>query len=258
MKPKSRHNLIVLNVGIMIRKILSSSLFLFILSIFPLNENFARHSHRRIKRYTAPTVFDSTDYSNHVWGIDLSHHQGAINWEQVEKKNRPQFIFFKVTEGNNLTDTKYAEHIQKARELNIPCGAYHFFGYQSDGKTQAKHFIRNAKLQKGDLHPVLDVEFTKRTKRARMNIAKEIKAFCMEVYKQFKVYPIIYCNQSYYKTYLAKSFKDFNFWICDYRKEPKMNWVFWQHTDKGKINGINGSVDKNRLNPTKKINNYLL
>jgi lysozyme len=241
----------------MVKKTLVYSLFLFVLSIIPQNNNFARSSHRRIKRY-APIIIDTTDYSKHVWGIDLSHHQGIINWNQIDKNDKPNFIFFKVTEGNNLKDTKYDQHIERARKLNIPCGAYHFFGYQSDGKSQAKHFIKNARLQKGDLHPVLDVEFTRRTKHARFNIKKEIKAFCAEIYKQFKVYPIIYCNESYYNTYLKDSFKNYNFWICNYRKAPKLNWVFWQHTDKGKVNGINGSVDKNRLNPKKKIGSYLL
>ena len=242
----------------MITRYLFTSLVLIGLSFIPLNESLARTTHRHIKRYNSPVRIDTVDYSKHVWGIDLSHHQGTINWGKIDKNDRPHFIFFKVTEGNNLTDTKYAEHIENARKLNIPCGAYHFFGYQSDGKSQAKHFIRNAKLQKGDLHPVLDVEFTKRTKHARMNIPKEIKAFCAEIYKEFKVYPIIYCNESYYETYLKNSFKNYNMWICNYRKEPKINWVFWQHTDKGKINGINGTVDKNRLNPNKKIYNYIL
>ena len=242
----------------MMKKFLVPVLLLFVFSIVPLNKNYGRSTHRHVRKYRSIPVVDTNDYSNHVWGIDLSHHQGDINWDQVDRNDRPQFIFFKVTEGNNLTDSKYSDHIKNARKLNIPCGAYHFFGYQSDGKSQALHFIRNAKLQKGDLHPVLDVEFTKRTRRAKMNITKEIKAFCTEIYKAFKVYPIIYCNKSYYEKYLKVACKDYNFWVCDYRKQPKMNWVFWQHTDKGKVNGIRGTVDKNRLHPNKKIDNYLL
>jgi len=242
----------------MTNKVFISSLVLIVFCLIPFNKNYAKTSHRHVKRYVTPAEVDTADYSKHAWGIDLSHHQGDIDWEKIDKNNKPHFIFFKVTEGNSLTDTKYAEHIKSARKLNIPCGAYHFFGYQSSGKQQAQHFIRNAKLQKGDLHPVLDVEFTKRTRRAKINIAKEIKAFCAEIYKSFKVYPIIYCNESYYNTYLKTSFKDYNLWICNYKKKPKINWVFWQHTDKAKITGINGMVDKNRLNPNKKIEYYVL
>jgi lysozyme len=239
----------------MVKKVFIS---LLILSFVPISKNFARTVHRHVKhRYSVPYI-DTADYSKHVWGIDLSHHQGTINWDKVDQSDKPKFIFFKVTEGNNITDSKYAEHVENARKLNIPCGAYHFFGYQSDGKSQALHFIKNAKLQKGDLHPVLDVEFTKRTKHAKMNITKEIKAFCAEIYKAFKVNPIIYCNERFYEKYLKVACKDYNFWVCDYRKQPKMNWVFWQHTDKGKVNGINGTVDRNRLNPTKKIDSYVL
>jgi lysozyme len=242
----------------MVKRVFVSLSFLVLLSIVPIGKNYGRSSHRHGRRYSVPTIIDTTDYSKNIWGIDLSHHQGTINWDLIDRSEKPHFIFFKVTEGTTITDSKYSQHLENARKLNIPCGAYHFFSYQSDGKSQAKHFIKNARLQKGDLHPVLDVEVTRRTRRARMNITKEIKAFCTEIYKTFKVYPIIYCNERFYEKYLKVACKDFNFWICDYRKQPRINWVFWQHTDKGKVNGINGTVDRNRLNPKKKIDNYLL
>jgi len=243
----------------MIKKLLFS---LLVLSVGCFNQTFAKavvhHHHRVVVKHSYELKNDTINYCNHVWGVDMSHHQSLIDWELLDKTDKPQFMFLKVTEGTTIVDSKYNEHANNARKRNIPCGAYHFFSYQSDGQSQARYFMQHANIQKGDLHPVLDVEYTKRTKHARMNITKEIKAFCAEVYKCLNVYPIIYCNEHFYKQYLKEACKDFNYWICNYRKEPNINWVFWQRTDRGKVNGINGRVDKNTLNPNKKIEYYVM
>lgn len=241
----------------MIKKIVLSTCFIFLLSFLSLNSNFAKTYKRSVSRSPIERSLRLGSDSNQIWGIDISHHQCTIDWNILEK-NKPNFMYLKVTEGATHTDKRYLTHIKEARKLNIPCGAYHFFGYTSSGKTQAQYFIKNAKLQKGDLHPVLDVEFTRSTHRARMNISKEIMAFCKEIYKEFNVYPIIYCNESYFNRYLKKQFSNYNFWICDYRKKPFRNYVFWQHTDKAKVKGIKGYVDRNWLHPEKTIENFVL
>jgi len=43
-------------------------------------------------------------------------------------------------------------------------GAYHFFSYETPGKKQAENFIKHANLKKGDMIPVLDLEYVRRKK----------------------------------------------------------------------------------------------
>jgi lysozyme len=198
----------------------------------------------------------NTPNKNLVWGIDVSHHQSAIQWDVLTQKNQPDFIFFKATEGRTHVDTKYAAYSRKSRELGIPTGAYHFFSYQSSGKAQAANFIKHAKLRSGDLFPVLDVEFRKNMQH-RAWIIREIKAFCQEINNQYGVYPIIYCECDYYHTYLKHDFADFHYWIADFYREPRCEYVIWQYTDRQLVHGI-GKIDNNRWHNNKHIADYLL
>ena len=56
------------------------------------------------------------------YGVDLSHHNTVIDWEQVEA----DFIFLKATEGSTFTDSKYISYRNKAQKYGIAVGAYLF------------------------------------------------------------------------------------------------------------------------------------
>lgn len=192
-----------------------------------------------------------------VEGLDLSHHQRHIDWELLTLENKPAFIFFKATEGTTHQDSRYHNHIKEAQERDILVGAYHFFSYSSPGKSQAQNFIRTSRLQNGNLYPVLDVEF-RRNMPSDSWIISNIKAFCKEIEKEYGVKPIIYCECDYYKKYLRKDFSDYAYWISDMYLAPRCNWILWQYTDKAKISGIKGGVDKNRVHPEINLLDYIL
>jgi len=193
-----------------------------------------------------------------IWGIDLSHHQSEIIWTKLGK-HKPYFIFFKATEGKSHRDTKYSENYKNARKNKITTGSYHFFTYKSTGIAQAKFFLSVAKFQKGDLPPVLDAEF-KRNMPANSKVTKELIEFLKYVTVKTGVKPIIYCDYDYYEKYLKNKLKNkHQLWICDYRRKPKADWLFWQTTDKFKIDGIKGNVDFNLFNGNKeKLNKILI
>jgi lysozyme len=179
-----------------------------------------------------------------IWGLDLSHHQKIIEWDKLAKK-KPDFIFFKATEGSTHKDTKYSEYVARAKKLDIHTGAYHFFSYESTGEKQADHFCKTVNLQKGDLPPVLDVEF-KRNMPSQNKVTHEILEWIRIVEKKYGVKPIIYCECDYFDKYLKKELgKGYPLWISDFWREPRCNWTFWQKTDQFKIPGIKGTVDYN-------------
>lgn len=182
---------------------------------------------------------------NCIWGIDLSHHQKTVDWKVLVEKNKPDFIFLKATEGSSHTDNKYKEYYRNAKQYQIPVGAYHFFSYQTSGKSQAANFIKCVNLEKGDIYPVLDVEFTKNMNNKKW-IIKNIKSFCNEIKKEYGVYPIIYCEKDYINCYLKNNFKGVHFWIADMYHEPNFNYTIWQYTDRGFVDGI-GYIDNNKL-----------
>lgn len=97
-----------------------------------------------------------------IYGIDLSHHQGNIDWSAVSRLKEGEyplgFVFIKATEGGNHKDDKYNHNIEEARSQGFVCGSYHYYNPGTSPSRQAEFFIKNVTVQKGDLPPVVDVE----------------------------------------------------------------------------------------------------
>jgi lysozyme len=189
-------------------------------------------------------------------GIDVSRHQRNIDWEAVSKMKHKdisiQFAFIKASEGRTVTDDYFAENWKECKEAGIMRGAYHFYRPHLTAQDQAKLFFRQVpKLEKGDLAPVLDIEVY--GKGDRNTLKKNLKKWLVLVENHYGVTPIIYTNYGFYKHMLmGKEFKKYPLWIAHYRT-PDLNqklsrWHFWQHSDRGRINGIRGGVDFNVFN----------
>ena len=181
-----------------------------------------------------------------VWGLDVSRHQQNVDWEKVVEHEKPWFVFIKATEGTLIVDPTYDRHRRELERTDVPWGAYHFFGHRTPGREQARNFIRTARLEKGNLLPVLDIEqhrFMTDPKRS----VREAKAFCDEIRRYYGADPIIYCSTHFYETYLKKEFSPdrYTLWIADYRGCPRIKWRIWQHTDSHSLPGIRGKVDRN-------------
>lgn len=186
-----------------------------------------------------------------IWGLDLSHHQGEINWKELGKEN-PHFLYFKATEGSTHSDATYEKNRKEARKLDIPSGAYHFFSYTSPGLRQALHFIKTAKLKKGDLPPVLDIEWI-RPMPSISAVIREATTFLNLVEKELGVRPVIYTDCLLYNQFLAKGLKkDYSLWVASYQSTPDCKSLFWQKTNTYKIDGISGNVDYNLFMGNKK------
>ncbi|MCD7963423.1 MAG: hypothetical protein LUF90_07730 [Rikenellaceae bacterium] len=183
-----------------------------------------------------------------VWGIDISKYQKKINWEKINGNDKPHFIFLKATEGSIIKDPMYEHHREQLEKTDILWGAYHFFGHRTPGREQAQNFIKTAKLDKGNLLPVLDVEYH-RFLKDRKHLIKEVNAFTTEIKRHYGVYPIIYCSSNFYERYLRKDFPETRYyiWIADYSNTPSASWIFWQHTDSFLLSGIGGKVTETFL-----------
>jgi len=188
-----------------------------------------------------------------VHGIDVSKHQGTIDWKRVSKmeKNGIQilFAFIKASEGITRQDNKFKENWKKAAQNGLLRGAYHFYYPSRDADKQADNFIKMVKLSKGDLPPVVDIELS--NGRSPEKIREGLKIFLERLENQYNTKPIIYTNINFYNTYLIDNFNDYPLWIAGYfdhdrfYNEFETPWIFWQHSEKGKVDGIRGNVDFN-------------
>lgn len=188
-----------------------------------------------------------------VYGIDISNHQGIIDWDKVKswEGNPIQFIYIKATEGATFQDKSYNKNVTGAKANNYKIGSYHYFKTSSSPKDQFDNFKKTIDLQKQDLIPVVDVEEINR--HFTSSFHKNLKEFLVLVEKHCGTKPIIYSFNAFYNKHLAHKYKEYRFIIGRYGvEEPIMadkgNWHIWQFTDKASIEGISKKVDLNVLN----------
>ena len=200
-----------------------------------------------------------------IHGIDVSKYQNNINWKEVknmeEKGIKIGFVFIKATEGTSIVDAQFGRNWIEADEQNIPKGAYHFFVSNRNAKKQADNFIQIVNLKKGDMPPVLDVEKSHGVSVADMQ--KGVKTWLNAVENYYGVKPVIYTNIDFYERYFADGFEDYPLWIAHYLQPDKprieKNWLFWQHSEKGRVNGITTPVDFNVFyGDSADFNNFLI
>ena len=190
------------------------------------------------------------DYEVH--GIDVSRHQGKINWEAVSDHTSNDigisFTFIKASEGRTLRDNYFQENWRKAKDINMLRGAYHFFRPHLTADEQFNLFKSIVRLEKEDLPPVLDVEIRGSVSPAKLK--STVKRWLVLAEKHYGVKPILYTSYSFYKNYFkTKEFDEYPLWIAHYATDDlnrlTREWNFWQHNESGKVKGIRGNVDFN-------------
>lgn len=181
-------------------------------------------------------------------GIDVSHYQQRINWDEVNDRHVLDFAFVKATEGHEYTDSLFCRNWDALSRLGIRRGAYHFFRSYGCGWDQAQHFLKTVEMKAGDLPPVLDFETSDGMPREIM--VEEARIWLQVVEATLHVKPIIYTNQHFYEKYLAGVFDNYPFWIARYSNERPVlstgkDWHFWQYSNEGCLDGIPSKTDLN-------------
>ncbi len=185
-------------------------------------------------------------------GLDISHHQGKLDWETINEhkiNDKPiSFVFIKATEGINHQDRLYAYNRQEAKARGFICGAYHYYKDNVSAYVQAKNFIHTAKLKAGDLAPVLDVEEldAEHKNQSIQSILRILKSW----EKHYGVKPIFYTYDYLYRSYFrGTELDDYPLWIANYslpdEELPPYAWSFWQYSSKGRLNDCVGDFDLN-------------
>lgn len=188
-------------------------------------------------------------------GIDVSHHQGKINWPEVATDTTIKFVYIKATEGNTFVDKQYDKNLNGARKNHILVGSYHYLTNRSTILQQFINFKTVAKKELQDLIPVVDVE---------EEVDKDsISYFCTLVKQYYGKKPMIYGTNRSYNKYCAPHFNNYYLMIGRYGNKPprikgRGHYNIWQFSDTGKISGISKPVDLNRLHPNFKIDSLLL
>lgn len=181
-----------------------------------------------------------------VQGLDVSHYQGTIDWEEVAKAGMA-FVFIKATEGTSEVDPEFETNWSGAKAAGLLRGAYHFFQPSEDPQQQAEHFLSVVQTVPGDLPPVLDVE----TPGDASEILAGVQAWLTAVEQATAKAPILYTSPTFWNGLgiSASGFSRFPLWVAEYGvTTPKTTegwtaWTFWQFSESGEVSGIQGTVD---------------
>lgn len=241
--------------------IILTLLFLFTPSYVDARRKKRHHSRKKkisyvpVKKQRRTVEVSSCGIENGVFGIDVSHYQGKIDWDRVAgyTDNKIRFVYVKATEGSTILDDCYERNITEAKSKGFLVGSYHYFTTRTSAEEQLENFKRALGRFNQDLIPVVDIE--------------ECEHWTSDIfYKHFQVFlneleaycgrkPIIYTMTSFYNFYLADKFRDYKMFVAQYSgdRQPFLrdgnNWEIWQFTHNGRIDGIKGFVDLNVLNP---------
>ncbi|MCI1696568.1 glycoside hydrolase family 25 protein [Aneurinibacillus aneurinilyticus] len=205
-----------------------------------------------------------TKTSLHLKGIDISHWNGVIDFNAV-KKDGIDFVYIKATEGIDFTDPMFQHNVKGAREEGIYIGAYHYANPSSPFDTsepykEAEFFVNIMKIYMpdfGDIMPVLDLE---EPTQPGILTPDQLVSWTWIFHDRVKELT----NRQvmlYTGTWFIQQNDDFGYklsdlplWIAEYEKygitQPSDcggwdEWLVWQYSEDGKVNGISGKVDLN-------------
>lgn len=194
-----------------------------------------------------------------VTGVDVSNHQAEVDMAALSGQG-VQFVYIKATEGTSYVDDYFDENWAAAKAAGVPCGAYHFFSFDTPGAGQAENFISTVGPLDGCLVPVVDVEWygdKERRRPFKADVVRELSAFLDALEAEYGVKPMLYAQGVLYDEYLADDFADYPRWVRSvyfpiglYLDDDA--WTLWQYSDSGRLEGSTGheeNFDLNALNP---------
>lgn len=200
--------------------------------------------------------YSDDNIKNAKLGIDVSGHQGTIDWDQV-KEAGIQFAMIRLgyrgyTQGGLALDDNYVTNIETALESKMPVGVYFYTQAVSyeEGVEEAQYVLKNIADYKISYPVVIDTEKMEAEGARANDISNEertdaIVGFC-ETIKEAGYTPMIYANRNWYAQNLDMDrLGDYQLWLAQYSNVPDFPYLFtgWQYTSEGSVPGISGSVD---------------
>lgn len=201
-------------------------------------------------------------YGDARLGIDVSSHQGEIDWQAVADDG-VSFAIIRLgfrgygEEGLMVLDTYFHQNMEGAKAAGLDVGVYFFSQATSVWETleEAYFVLEHLDGYTLDLPVVFNWEFIDSSSIARTN---PVIGQCITLYNQVfneqlqkaGYDTMVYFNQALAYLYLELDLLDENpFWLASYRNNPTFYYDFdiWQYSDSGTINGIEGAVDLNLM-----------
>lgn len=179
------------------------------------------------------------------YGIDVSHHQGSIDWSRVAA-DHVERVYIKATEGGDHVDGRFAENWAGARTAGIERGAYHFFTLCRPGAEQARHFVETVGVDPDALPAAIDLELAGncRARPADAALRTELSTFVKLVESATGKPVILYLGGDFEHRYRVREWMIRSLWRPRFLRRPGVDgWLVWQVHGFAHVQGIGGRVD---------------
>lgn len=178
-------------------------------------------------------------------GIDVSKHNGAVDWKQVAASGI-QFVFVKAGSTNSGVDPQFAANITGAQAAGLKTGVY-IYSYATtpeQAANEANLILQWIAPYTVNYPVVFDIEDKCHKGLSNQQLIDIINAFCIPV-DAAGYYPMVYSNKNMFTQKMDNA--GWDRWVAQYADscETGNNVCFWQYSSKGKVNGIGGNVDVN-------------
>lgn len=192
-------------------------------------------------------------------GIDVSSHQGNIDWGMV--KSQIDFAIIRLGYGDNVErqdDSYFIKNVNGCIDNNIPFGVYIYsyalnLGGSESIQSEIDHTKKMlSKISKKPFCVYIDMEDDSTIKLGKTMLTNFALEFCKQI-KNAGYKAGVYANENWFRNYLQVSTiasYDYSIWCAKYStNKPNItsNYDIWQYSSTGRINGINGNVDMNYM-----------
>ena len=186
-------------------------------------------------------------------GIDVSYHQGIIDWGKV-KNAGIEFAIIRIGYGmyDYQKDKQFENNYSKAKANGIPVGVYHYSYAKTveEAEKEAALVLKWLNNRDLDLPVYFDIEDKSQQNLGKDTLNNMCKAFCNAI-EAGGYWAGIYSNK-YWATSLIDGptlGKRYTYWVAQYNSKCTYAgpYAMWQYSSSGSVNGISGRVDMNYL-----------
>lgn len=186
-------------------------------------------------------------------GIDVSAYQGYIDYERV-RYDGIEVVYIKSSEGTTLEDPYFRTNYDNAKANGLKVGFYHFIRARNEeeARREAEFFARVISGTNPDCRLAMDFEVfgdlnVEEINRISFAFLQKIQEITQ---KECVIYSDAYNARNTFSRELAEKYP---LWIAEYGVETPVNngkweyWVGFQYTDAGRVDGIEGNVDRDKF-----------
>ena len=190
------------------------------------------------------------DTCSHIHGIDMSHYQGNVFWENIGDNTSMAYVYLKATEGGDRVDQKFEQNIVMAHVYGLKVGSYHFYRPKTEQRKQLENFVSQCIPEEQDLIPMIDIETTNGLPTDEF--CDSLFSFLEMVEEAYHQKPLLYTFRNFYNRHLLGKLDGYKLMIAMYTPEEPVlederDITMWHYTGKGRLTGVNGFVDKSRF-----------